>query len=292
MYVHDLDDPIAVHSGLPMSKLRPRPASGPIVSVAATRQRVPLAAQSPAQLAWNGSLSPSVDPIQPLKVKKSLIVGAPRVKVTTLLATSASANRKSRLQPTSIAPFPQRKLRVRSSTTNQQVSEESEGPVTIAASAATAGVSTNPSSRRPTTFFDPFELMYSSLAPDHVLSLPIKRFVVGKLTCKSPATVHFKNDRICYMFVHPQQPETQIMMELFYHTMVDVRTTPIGTVGAFSFKIPHHLPAFDGYGDYEPHLRNHRLTIEFLSQNDLANFKTRVYPYVQQHANMQKMNTR
>ncbi len=76
------------------------------------------------------------------------------------------------------------------------------------------------------------------------------------------------------------------MMELAYADMMaDVRCSAIASSAAapalLSFKVPHHLPAFDGYGDYEPQRRNHRISIEFASQSDLAKFQQQVYATMQ-----------
>jgi len=115
---------------------------------------------------------------------------------------------------------------------------------------------------------------------------------VGKLSCRQPGTVHFRTDRMCYMFAHPASHGTHIMMELAYADMQqDVRLTTNAAAAAaagsatpltLSVKVPHHLPAFDGYGEYEPQLRAHRISVDFLSAADLAAFRAAVFPIMQQ----------
>jgi hypothetical protein len=151
---------------------------------------------------------------------------------------------------------------------------------TSAASAAAAASSPAAPLSMPGRF-DLFALTHDP--SDHLLSLPIRRFVVGKLCCRAPSLVHFKPDRLCYMFAHPHSPDTQVMIELSYEDMVDLRCSPAnGGAGAFSFKIPHFLPAFDW--DYEPNLRHHRLTVEFHSAADMQRFKQQAYTSIQMRA--------
>lgn len=168
------------------------------------------------------------------------------------------------------------------------------GSAHAAASAASSLPVPRPS--RPGVF-DPFLCMYSS-SPDYIVSLPVKRAVVGKLSCKQPGgLLHCLRDRLCYMFFpnvagananspNPQE-SLQIMMELSWNDVAEVRCTPpaanataAAAGGSFSFKIHHHLPAFDSFGDYEPHLRNHRITFDFSSQQELAKFRQLVLPLV------------
>jgi hypothetical protein len=152
-------------------------------------------------------------------------------------------------------------------------------PTSAAAAASSAAASPAPLSMPGR--FDLFALTHDP--SDHLLSLPIRRFVVGKLCCRAPSLVHFKPDRLCYMFAHPHSPDTQVMIELSYEDMVDLRCSPAnGGAGAFSFKIPHFLPAFDW--DYEPNLRHHRLTVEFHSAADMQRFKQQAYTSIQMRA--------
>ena len=172
------------------------------------------------------------------------------------------------------------------------------GSMHAAASAASSVAAQRPS--RPGVF-DPFLCMYSN-SPDYLVSLPVKRAVVGKLSCKQPGgLLHCLRDRLAYMFfpnvpganAHSPNPHesTQIMMELAWNDVAEVRYTPpaanaaaASAGGSFSFKIHHHLPAFDSFGDYEPHLRNHRITFDFSSQQELAKFRQMVLPLVQAQA--------
>lgn len=303
--MYNSEDPVVVHAGL-----KARPHSGPLMTLG-SRPRAPLAVapQPQAQLAWTGITAREVaSPI--IECTKPLAQPAGRTRASELRKPRGAA-----LQPPSgVTIAPRVKPRVRPSLSHQLnnltkqtgklLDSINRGDVhsthhdlasaPYANLSPTSAGSAAAASKRPPGMFDPFPMIYPVDSPFHLLSVSSKRFVVGKLSCRYPSMVHFKRDRVCYIFAHPHQENVTIMMELGYADMLDVRTSPSGGAGSgsFSFRIGHHLPAFDNFGDYEPHLRAHRLTIEFNSQFDLQQFKKAVLPAVLAQATTTTMTRR
>src|SRR5690606_16295980 len=126
----------------------------------------------------------------------SPVAGRPRL-ASTKLNQPLYVQQQHQQQPDLVVSAPYSLL----SSTSAAAAAAASAPVSSASSGALAALAAANSNKGR---FDPFALQLDG--GNALLTVPCKRFIVGKLQCKSPGFVHFRDERLCYMFIHPAAP--------------------------------------------------------------------------------------
>jgi hypothetical protein len=120
-----------------------------------------------------------------------------------------------------------------------------------------------------------FGTVNSRVNESPILAFPVRSFSIGVLTCRTPTTAYFYQDRMEYVFSHPYQSSI-IQLVMFYRDMEHTLLLTTPSPGRLQFRVPRKLVHFAT--DYDP--TRHYITLQLSSSSLYNSIRSIVLPII------------